>query len=282
MIRVLLSGGLGNQLFQYAYAKALATRSGGSLLLDTVTLFQTDRVYKRIFDLGEFRLGQNVKKTDSRLRWWWIRRRLLERHGSCRQLARRRLVIEPAPYRFRSEYSRLKPELSTLVCGYWQSPKYFEEIASPLRDDLTFTSDPDPKIAEISKQISSEESVGVHVRRIQYPTLLDSSYHRNAMNTLAENIDRPKFYVFGDDLDWWLREFGKREEVSFPSSGSRLAIDDFRLMSMCKHFIIANSSFSWWAAWLGSHSEKRVIMPSKPYWDQPELYYTGWPQSARD
>jgi hypothetical protein len=165
-------------------------------------------------------------------------------------------------------------ESGTLVIqGYWQSFKYFESHQDVIRAECTFKRSPTGENARMIDEIEAVQSVAVHVRRGDYvtnPTFKEvhgtcsPDYYQRAQKHIVQHVKEPHFFIFTDDPEW------VRKRVTFPGPATvvdhnlgNADFEDLRLMTHCKHFIIANSSFSWWGAWLASNQDKIVIAPVK-------------------
>lgn len=178
----------------------------------------------------------------------------------------------------------------TYIDGYWQSEKYFADIAETIRDDFRIESWVDPRARAIAGQVLGSESVSLHVRRGDYVTdprtnqahgTCTIEYYQEAARQIAGRVSRPHFFLFSDDPGW----VGANLKLDHPAtlvsqqlSGNQY--DDLRLMSLCRHHIIANSSFSWWGAWLNPRPEKIVLAPRRwandPNWDDRDLLPASW------
>ena len=151
--------------------------------------------------------------------------------------------------------------------GYWQNEKYFIEIESIIRKEFTLKK-MSKEAEEVRLLIENENNpVSIHVRRGDYavnPKILSLTldYYQNAINLIYEKIKKPSFFVFSDDIKW-VKQNLKLDNASFVSSPKIAPQEDLMLMSYCKYNIIANSSFSWWGAWLNKNKEKIVIAPQK-------------------
>jgi hypothetical protein len=159
------------------------------------------------------------------------------------------------------------------LVGYWQSEAYFARIQDLVRREFTFRHQPTGRNHELAEEIVETESVGVHVRRGDYVSnprhketyvTLGSDYYRVCATRVAAILTRPHFYVFSDEPAWAKAHL----EIGYPATvvdhnGPGQDHEDLRLMSLCQHNIIANSSFSWWAAWLNANPEKRVMAPNQ-------------------
>src|SRR5262249_39041231 len=130
-----------------------------------------------------------------------------------------------------------------------------------------------PVESRLRKEILSTDAVGLHVRRGDYLLpegahmhIIGMDYYRRAAELISERVLNPHFFVFSDDIQWCARTLDIRYPHTFvvqDQPSERWTAADFRLMTLCKHFVIANSTFSWWAAWLGSHQDKIVVAPSE-------------------
>lgn len=263
----MIKGGLGNQFFAYAAARAYAIRTGRDLLLDNVSGFTRDN-YGREFMLDRFPVAAELAPPRLRL-------------GDPKSLRHKALrsVNKMFPNQLRSYLaenqeqgeSQLTGFITTRpvvrLNGYWQSEKFFAERASAIRTELQpppFGPGPD---ADLEAKLASTSSVFIHIRRDRYNPRLGSGYYDSSIISALSTLGSCQFHVFGDDLEWaeqYLDFHGA--PVSYVSDGKSDELRDFRLMAACRHAIIANSSFSWWAAWLRRHADKKVWTPSTPGW----------------
>ena len=201
-------------------------------------------------------------------------------------LRRNSFVVEPH-YLYWPGLNEVKG--SAYLLGYWQSEKYFADYSDEIREDFTFKSPLSERNSDLANQISSVNSVSVHVRRGDYVTnaknafigVCPLSYYEQATELIKSRVESPVFFVFSDDMDWVksnLKLDVKTVMVNH-NSGSE-SYNDMRLMSMSKHHIIANSSFSWWGAWLNPNPEKIVIAPKKWFrngeFDTSDLIPSNW------
>ena len=279
MIIVILSQQLGNQMFQYALGRHLAL-SGKDVKYD-LSYFDKhtghDLALPRIFNLT-LPVATRAEVDDlwderSRL-GYRIRRKLF----GLDPLLVYEISKECYPRPFNSRTHTMD---HGILYGYWQSEKYFAPSADVIRRDFTFQ-EPSLRNRELSEEMASRTSVGIHVRRGDYQglfPLLNEKYYASAMNHFNEKYGSVHFYVFSNDLSW-CREHLKAEKITFVDFNSgKDSPYDMWLMTQCKHNIIANSSFSWWGAWLNAHKGKEVIAPKE--WDfhlkeHPDLYGTDW------
>lgn len=262
---VALSGGLGNQMFQYAVGRSLAWRHGSSLLLDARALAKDPL---RKYGLGHLRIDARLAEpAELPLAPGRIRRRL----GVLpRWLTGNAYAVEQR-YTFEPSTLRLKPPV--LLAGNWQSERYFTDCAEVIRADLqmrdAFTADR----AAIADVIRKGNAVSVHVRRGDYVSnaasnayhgTCDPDWYEEAQVHIDRAVPDARYVVFSDDPDW-ARENLKTFAGSMfvVPAGDGRDEQDLHLMALCRHHIIANSSFSWWGAWLNPHSDKVVVAPKQ-------------------
>ncbi len=269
MIIVQLKGGLGNQLFQYAAGLSLATHLNTSVKVDVSELNKADKQIRtiRTFDLQSILLAPEVA-TAAELKPF-------ERNIIFRALRKfkvpykKSIYIEPS---FPFDENFFNTADNVYLEGYRQSQKYFRNIEEKIRNGFQFKAEATKDVQAIAAKLRSENSVSVHIRRGDYNKpivrlyhgVMDESYYQKAINLLENKIPNTRFYVFSDDPSW----VGEHLKFSSPVeiiSGvhTKTHFEDFYLITQCRHNIIANSTFSWWSAWLNSNPEKIVIAPQK-------------------
>ncbi len=278
MIIVRLTGGLGNQMFQYAAGRALADRLGTELLLDTRAFgkpLALKDYTRRTYALSPFKLRAKLA-TPVDLKGWpvWVVE-IGMRLRAPRLMFRRWHFEQAITY---------DPSVLTLrepVClvGYWQSERYFRDIADRIRADFVLTRPLSESGAKLLKLARTEKSVGLHVRRGDFVSLKHAAqmhglcsidYYRSAMEIISERCPGCRFLVFSDDPQWARAELPLDSSAIFVTGNEQQPERDLILMSACRHHIIANSSFSWWAGWLGYSPEQIVIAPT-PWYASPDL-----------
>jgi hypothetical protein len=273
MVITSLIGGLGNQMFQYAAGRALSLERDVPLLLD-VSAFLNYQLHQgfeleRIFNCKcEIASENDVEEV---LGWQYSSgvRRVLSR-TSMAAFRGKTFALEP---HFHYWNGIKKAPSDCYLAGYWQSDKYFSAVADQIREDFSFKLPMSLENFEISSEVRKTESVSLHVRRGDYISNINNiktyaacsiDYYRDAINCILSRLESPCFYIFSDDVDWVRRnlkiECRHRYVVNNSSSES---FNDMRLMSLCNHHIIANSSFSWWGAWLNADPDKIVIAPKR-------------------
>ena len=262
VIYVKIYGGLGNQLYQYALGKALAVHHSTLCKLD-LREFETYKLHR--YSLSHFQIPEYLMEDseflqidDPQKRKWQ------ERRGKIP-------VVRENSFHFDKEV--LGAPAHAYFDGYWQAFRYFEEIRPILLKEISVKYAPTGQNLEWLKQIRSGESVALHVRRGDYasnPTtqtfhgLCSAEYYQEACRRISAHVKQPVFYIFSDDPAWVKKEFDYLKNKKYVDNNTPLFnYEDLRLMSACHHQIIANSTFSWWGAWLNENPEKMVIAPKK-------------------
>lgn len=261
MIIVSINGGLGNQLFQYAFGKHLAHLHHTEVHFD-LSVF--DNPKHRAFALHHFntslkqakqnKLPFHIRKGYKNLR---LIRALLNRFFYPYR------VITQEQFDFNPSY--LSINKNAYYWGYWQSEKYFSGVKDSIKQELSFKEDFSPLDESIRKKIEEQRcSVCLHIRRGDYVghsllPVCDLSYYKKAVDLITGKFQNPYFFIFSDDIAWCKENFKINHAHDFVNSGEDWR--DLRLMTHCHHNIIANSSFGWWGAYLGQHRSKVVISP---------------------
>lgn len=276
MIYTRLHGRLGNQLFQYAAARALAARRGTKVVIDDRTsLRKGEGTLSRVFNLNQTAHAPlPPAKHDAPLRYAAWR------------------ALRQAPRLFREKSLGFDPAFQTLsddtyLHGYWQSERYFTPIAEALRSELTFHTAMSPQNAEMAARIGETCSVSLHVRRGDYVgngamVLCDQAYYDQAVAAVRAQLDRdPTVFVFSDDPAWAKENLPLPfEKIVVDFNGPEADYEDLRLMGLCQHNILANSSFSWWGAWLGETPGAIVTGPARwfadPKLSNPDILADRW------
>lgn len=295
MIVVELMGGLGNQLFQYALGKNLALKNRTELFIDTRFLMsrqvESRNVTYRNYDLDIFTVNPPRVSLAISLRYGisssFVRRqakRIVNRFGAIGPLT---YVHERKPYQYDNRIAELGD--NTYISGYWQSIRYLQPVEKQLRTELRFADlIPAPALA-LAEEIKNENSVCVHVRRSDFVAnsrhnIVQPVYYQQAERLLEERVTTPVYYVFSDDIEWCRNNLQFSRPTVFIGkewAGNR-AQTHLQLMTLCRHYIIPNSTFGWWAAWLNPDPNKIVIAPKNwVYADgrfirSDELIYPDW------
>lgn len=261
MIIVRLKGGLGNQMFQYALGRALSIKNNITLGLDT-GFFNLNLNPKRQYDLEVFNIAGKVleQKEIPFLYRFCHKSKILDKITRCG---------------FKEKSFDFDPQIFSLgsnlyIDGYWQSPKYLEGFEDEIRKNFTLKNTPIPKIQDLAREIENANSLCIHVRRGDYVEnknheIVDNEYYIKGIEYIKNHAPIDKIYVFSDDIEWCKNNLKFEIPTMFVNSGyaGEKGEGHMFLMSKCKNFIIANSSFSWWATWLSNNKEKIVICPKQ-------------------
>ncbi|MEQ9693079.1 alpha-1,2-fucosyltransferase [Shimia sp. SDUM112013] len=276
MIIARLFGGLGNQMFQYAAGKALAERLGVDLALDCRVIdHRGTRRLTEVFDL-DIVAPENLPPA---------KHESLLGYGLWRMMGRAPRFRRENGLGYNPAFERL--EDGCYLHGYWQTERYFAPIADHLRKVFRPVPAPSPENAAMADRIRACTSVSLHVRRGDYLALgahgvCDEAYYHAALQQIAPQLDAdPTVFVFSDDPQWAKDNLPLPfEKVVVDLNGPATDYDDLRLMSLCSHNIIANSSFSWWGAWLNDNPDKIVTAPATWFADakmhNPDILPEGW------
>lgn len=273
MIISQLIGGLGNQMFQYAAGRARSLELGVPLRLDVSGFanyglhqgFEIQRVFNSTAEIA------SEADVRSILGWQFSPhiRRIVARPGMA-MFRCKGFVIEP---HFQHWQGIKNVSSDCYLVGYWQSEKYFLGATTQIREDFSFRLPMAHRNAESAQQISQVNAVSLHVRRGDYANnqkttathgLCSLDYYQEAIQHIAKHVHQPHFFVFSDDIAWVKSNL----TIDFPceyvdhNQGAE-SYNDMRLMSLCRHHIIANSSFSWWGAWLNPSEDKIVVAPKR-------------------
>jgi hypothetical protein len=256
-IIVRLQGGFGNQLFQYATAFAAARRLQAELILDPTRRFVNDP-YRRSFRLSNCNITARIASPQELESVGRLSVTLSRAYRKAEWILMTRFGRYHLPWLFRPRF-----ENPIVFDGYGQSYKYFNSIGDVLTGEFSIRREALSGAArEWGEIFTSEQAVALHVRRIEYRNLCPIKYYENAVRTLTAAHPLAKFYIFADDHNWAKENLSSLiDATAIKINGELSDIEEFWLMTKCRHFIIANSSYSWWAAWLGSYGDKMVIAP---------------------
>ena len=253
MVTVNLMGGMCNQLFQYSYSRALAARGYDVYLTNIQVVNVKDH---RVYSLDGF-------NTVARL-------------YNPPPIGAAPLYESGIPF----DEKMLRIPEPTIVYGYFQTEKYFLDIEDSIRKELTLKNPLSEKAQTLASEIQNCNSVSIHVRRGDYLRLqafhgmVDPSYYTTALDVISKRALNPKVFIFSDDPEWC------RQNLMGTVVETGNKFEDLHLMSLCRHNIIVNSSFSWWAGWLNSNPDKIVVAPrqwfSSKDLDSRDVVPNGW------
>lgn len=261
MIVVNLTGGLGNQMFQFAFGYSAAKSSETSLHLDIRSYnSHVERIFqlKSVFDIDSPLYDGAIPYP----RAWWKRLLRPDLHNLA--------YIKEPHFHFSED---LKIQDQVYLDGYWQSYKYFASVEDDIRQIFKFKNSLSPSRERLRQKICNSSSVSLHIRRGDYIQnhitnsvhgVCGLEYYEKCIEIIKGRLKQPVFYVFSDDPDWCSEVFKGLANCEIISRDP-VASDweELCLMSLCSHNIIANSSFSWWGGWLNASPDKIVIAPNQ-------------------
>lgn len=269
MIVVKVYGGLGNQLFQYAAAKALSLEDNKELVIDTIA-FKTYKLHR--FGLNNFATQRKFYN--------FILKCIVKRHKFFGNFT----VIREKQFNYNPEFFTTKAKVIYLN-GFFQSELYFKKYEKEIRADFEITAPLKEKTIALIDKMKHENAVSIHIRRGDYlqhaiHNTDKTEYYKLATQYIETNIPNPVYYLFSDDMTWVKENFKTNFETHYVDfNDAKTNYEDLKLMSSCKHNIIANSSFSWWSAWLNTNPNKIVIAPQKWFNDHSRNYSDVLPES---
>ncbi len=286
MIKIKLAGGLGNQMFQYAIGRSLSRKYNTELALDLS--FLIDRSYGDKFVYRDYYLDMFDISFDEVIEKWPLNKLLINKIAQRYRINLPGVSVES---QFHFDASKMKCGDDCYLVGYWQSPKYFCDISETLRKDFTFKKTIKPSSEVLMDRIRNTNAVCLNVRRTDYVgnklhEVCDVKYYHDALDLITRKIGERTVYVFSDDVEWCadnLKIYGDHVFVGHEHAHTT----DFKnfdaylyMMSNCKHFIIPNSTFAWWAVWLNRGGGGIVIAPKRWFNDAKiiteELYDSNW------
>jgi len=267
---VRINCGLGNQMFQYAFYRMLKEIDNDTKL--DVSEFKY-RKYHNGYELEDiFNINPIYASKRECDELADVSKRLID------EIRRDFLKIRKKPSGKlirESDYGpyyngQLLKEKNAYFIGYWQTEKYFLPVAESIRKEFTFKKELDPENLSIKKQINETNSVSIHIRRGDYVkkrrivnvgSVCDINYYKRAIDAISQKVEDPFFYIFSDDIGWAKENLILNKVKYIDINQGENSYKDMQLMSQCRHNIITNSTFSWWAAWLNNKPDKVVIAP---------------------
>lgn len=267
MITVNLLGGLGNQMFQYAFGRYLSQLLNQDLFLNT-NIYQQGKSNRKydldIFRLSECRIGDvednHYKDLVLRSNRVNINERFFHFDELLIKMVKEHAATQPA-----------NGDFNLVISGFWQSLKYFQSIVKTLKNDFEFCNSPQVHWKTLYDEIRRTNSVMINVRRgdylqkLDYHGVVNIGYIEKSIAFMKSRVEHPVFYIFSDDMQWCRENI--KEDTDFVFVDETYYDKKFQfylqLMVRCKHFIISNSSFAWWSAWLAPYEDKIVIAPEK-------------------
>lgn len=269
MIITKLSGGLGNQMFQYACGLSLSNKSGTLMKIDTSAYIQDNLVPGdtiRKFELDKFNIScdyANIDETQS------IKYPLGSLSKIFNFIYKKLLRVNHLDF----HPGLFKMKTNQYLDGYFQSEKNFINVADTIRKEFTLKRELiDAAVTEFERKVFMTNSVSIHIRRGDYAQdrktnlyhgLCPISYYEQAIAFMTSKVATPYFFIFSDDIDWVKKNIKITHPHMFVSGNNFIPQQEMHIMSKCKHNIIANSTFSWWGAWLNQNPDKIVVAPKK-------------------
>lgn len=286
LLVVKFKGGLGNQMFQYAlYRKLQSTKNNVVADLSWYKEYEIDFALKKAFPLVVLDIHEAEEAAEK------YRKSHKKRNLLCKILQKiypelRYKMEEREEGTFQSKVLNYK---RGILEGYWQTSKYWDDISDKIVQEYSFAKVNDIRASELLELISNNNSVSVHIRRGDYlapenqelfGNICIKEYYEKAMSYIQKKVPDARFVFFSNDPQWVRDEFKEENAIYTDDYLNKEMPDwyDMYLMSQCKHHIIANSTFSWWGAYLGKNDNKIVIAPSK--WingkRMPDIYQDSW------
>jgi hypothetical protein len=263
-----IHGGMGNQLFCYAAARRLALVNDAELVIDDKSGFARDHRYQRYYQLDNFHIPCRKATASELLKPFPRVRRYLKRAVNRRRSFHERTYVQQEGFDFDSRLLDFKPRGNVYLEGYWQSEDYFKDVESTIREELQIVPPTDPINLNMAARIRERVSVAVHVRFFDAPgnegvNNAPADYYSRAVARMETLASTGHYFVFSDQPD------AARVLLPLPDDrvtsvshnrGDANAYADLWLMTQSRHFIIANSTFSWWGAWLADQVHGKIVI----------------------
>ena len=281
---VRIKGGLGNQLFCYAAARRLALVNDAELVIDDITGFARDKLFRRIYCLDKFNIKARKATPCERMEPFERARRGIAKHLAKKRNFFRRKYIEQEGVDFDARLLDFKVRGTVYLDGYWQNEKYFKDVRKIIREDFKMAPSVDTLSSSVLNDIRDTQSVAVHLRWFDAPGIASNqnvlqNYYEQAIALTKIKINNPKYFLFSDNIQAALEKVSlTKDKIVCVSRGcdAESVLADLFLMSQCKHFVIANSTFSWWGAWLSGFSDKTIIAPQKKFEGDNNIIPKAW------
>jgi len=267
MIVLKIQGGLGNQMFEYASGFGIAKKTGQNITLDLSGLNPLPKTPKRNYSLNIFDISPKFLSRKQLIRFT-LEKRLSKISSLLRKIGVNiPFYIAEKNVNFNENLFTIKND--TYLDGWWQSEKYFKHVETDIRKMFVFKKLSSEETWKVIKNAEKKDSVAIQVRRRDYVTnpktaalhgALGPEYYQKAISYIQSRVNNPVFFVISDDSEWVRENIKTYSEMIFPTVSDH---DQMRIMKSCKHHIIANSSFGWWGAYLGSNPNKIVVAPQK-------------------
>ncbi len=265
-IVVKLIGGLGNQMFLYAFGQKLKETFGANVGYD---ILDFEFYNLRNFELQNFNIKIELADNLRSKKFRFSKSPLINYIMNKVLLGRENYFYEP-----KIDVNAISLQNENYFWGYWQLSNFYDDILPSLREYFDLNLKLSPKSAEYNDLIKNSKSVSIHIRKSDYLLKKNNyfascnvEYYKEAIEFINSKIDNPTYFVFSDDFEWVESNMNLSgpQYVFVKSNSVNSTVEDFVLMKSCKHQIIANSTYSWWAAYLNLFEEKLVICPEKWY-----------------
>jgi hypothetical protein len=267
---VRIRGGLGNQLFCYAAGRRLALVNNAELVIDNISGFEHDN-YQRRYGLNSFNISGRLPTPEELMLPLGRFRRKFARLINKRIEFDKRWYLEQEGFNFDSRIINFRVNKPIILDGYWQSEGYFKDISLAIRKDLTFRESFD-SAKNLDLQLAEyDDSVAIHFRWFDMPGLesgmnLSIQYYINAITYFDSILDKPRYYLFSDNVEAARNIFQfLSERIQFISDQNSSVHSDLFFMSRFKYFILSNSTLNWWGAWLATNLRCVTIPSSKTF-----------------
>jgi hypothetical protein len=271
MIITELIGGIGNQMFQYAVGRAIAHKNGDILKLD-ITGFENYNLHNG-YRLNSFNIDEQIASINE-IKHFGSRNRILrklarmgiysyKKETFCVEKIKNETKFDPKVFTYKNLY----------LSGYWQNENYFLDIKDMLLNEFTLKTPVGENSIKYMELMKNTKSVSLHIRRgdyLIYDGFIGINYYKNAVQFISQKIKNPTFFIFSDDIQWCKQNINFIDNLIFIENIAN-ELEDLELMKNAKHNIIANSSFSWWGAWLNQNKDKMVIAPKIWFKNRAEI-----------
>lgn len=273
--------GLGNQMFQYAFYKKM--KKIYKNVYGNIDTFNRDMKIHNGYELNRV-FGIDIEEKNIIFDNFFSRVRLKKItifHKIIHKILKELNFIVYIENWSESIEEKLNKKGIVFYNGWWQSEKFFKDISEEIRKDFTFSKFMGKKNLEISKRIKNSNSISIHIRRGDYlgdkglGGLAPLEYYRRAIEYIKTRVDNPYFFIFSNDIEWCRKNLDLENCYYVDWNKGEESYRDMQLMSLCKHNIIPNSSFSWWGAWLNNNPNKIVIAPEKWFNDCTNMDYSN-------
>jgi len=280
-----ISGGLGNQLFSYAAARRLALKNQAELVLDDKSGFSFKNDYMRIYQLNNFNIPCRKIRKHEMFKIFPRIHRYLKRNINIILKYNKRNYIFQENDDFDFRLLNLKVNDTLYIEGLWQSENYFKDFEKQIRRDLSIKPPKDLMNIQMAKRIKRLNSIAIHIRfyddlkfvnkKLHKLYVVKKKYYKIAINKMKKLFPNAHYFIFADRSLKSLEDLPLKEKnttiVNINKNGKNLDFADLWLMSLCKHFVIGNSSFSWWGAWLAKNNNKTIFVPKLKFLKKREI-----------